>query len=128
MLTPGEFVIRKDAAAAIGMPMLERLNKADKSVIADMGSKVQRFAAGGLVRSPLAVAPKSSRPELFRPKMAGDVIPNNQIGAATQGAGPTRVVNVTNNNTVQSMDPVRSAVEIVRRSEAQARDAEFLWG
>jgi len=128
MLTPGEFVIRKDAAAAIGMPMLERLNKADKSVIADMGAKVQRFAAGGLVRSPLAVAPKSSRPELFRPKMAGDVIPNNQIGAATQGAGPTRVVNVTNNNTVQSMDPVRSAVEIVRRSEAQARDAEFLWG
>lgn len=63
MLTPGEFVIRKDAAAAIGMPMLQRLNKGDKSVIADMGAQVQRFATGGMVESSPTVS------QVYRPTM-----------------------------------------------------------
>jgi len=63
MLTPGEYVIRKDAAAAIGMPMLERLNKGDKSVVADMGAQVQRFATGGMVESSPTVS------QVYRPTM-----------------------------------------------------------
>jgi hypothetical protein len=63
MLTPGEYVIQKSAAQAIGLPMLERLNKGDKSVIADMGAQVQRFANGGMVEaSPVA-------PQVYRPTM-----------------------------------------------------------
>ena len=63
MLTPGEYVIRKDAAAAIGLPMLERLNKGDKSVVADMGAQVQRFATGGMVESSPTVS------QVYRPTM-----------------------------------------------------------
>jgi hypothetical protein len=101
MLTPGEYVIRKDAAAAIGMPMLERLNKGDKSVIADMGAKVQRFANGGMVEGL-----GKNGPELFRPKMAGDVIPNNQIGAATsseQSSGGNVYIDTVNTNSVEEL-------------------------
>ena len=63
LATPGEYVIQKSAAQAIGLPMLERLNKGDKSVIADMGASVQRFANGGMVEaSPVA-------PQVYRPTM-----------------------------------------------------------
>ncbi len=62
-------------------------------------------------------------PEVFRPKVAGDIIPNHQLGAATQGAGPTTIREGHTFN-IQSTDPVRTALEVVRRE----RDAEFLWG
>lgn len=121
LATPGEFVIQKSAAQAIGLPMLERLNKADKSVIADMGAKVQRFANGGmalknagaafrekggpLAAGQLAVVGENG-PELFRPKMAGDVIPNNQIGAATsseQSSGGNVYIDTVNTNSVEEL-------------------------
>jgi TP901 family phage tail tape measure protein len=47
LLTPGEFVIRKDAAKAIGSNRLKKLNQADKF---GMGGKVQRYARGGFVQ------------------------------------------------------------------------------
>ena len=50
LLTPGEFVINKQAAARIGSADLNRLNKADKVQGFNKGGPVgfvQRFAAGG---------------------------------------------------------------------------------
>ncbi|MHA2402195.1 MAG: hypothetical protein ACXADH_04325, partial [Candidatus Kariarchaeaceae archaeon] len=47
LLTPGEFVIKKDAAKAIGSSRLNRLNKADKFA---MGGRVEKYAAGGFVQ------------------------------------------------------------------------------
>ncbi len=50
LLTPGEFVINKKAAAKIGSSQLNRLNKADKIQGYNKGGSVgfvQRFAAGG---------------------------------------------------------------------------------
>ena len=108
LATPGEFVIQKSAAQAIGLPMLERLNKADKSVIADMGAKVQRFANGGMVEGlgKISAAVAAGEDLYLRPKMAGDVIPNNQIGAATsseQSSGGNVYIDTVNTNSVEEL-------------------------
>jgi hypothetical protein len=47
LLTPGEFVIRKEAADRIGSASLHRLNHADKIQGFNRGGSVQRFATGG---------------------------------------------------------------------------------
>ena len=52
LLTPGEFVINKKAAQKIGIPRLNRLNKADKIQGYNKGGFVQRFAAGGQANDP----------------------------------------------------------------------------
>lgn len=88
MLTPGEYVIRKDAAAAIGLPMLERLNKADKSVIADMGAQAQRFANGGMVKaSPVA-------PQVYRPTMTYVDAGDGAVAASAQAQSGGNVFNI----------------------------------
>lgn len=52
MLTPGEFVIRKDAVRALGLDKLHKLNHADRA-------PVRFFAAGGYVDSEGVPAPPS---------------------------------------------------------------------
>lgn len=64
MLTPGEFVIRKDAASAIGVQGLQKLNQADSI-------PTQQFAKGGSVLSAedlfsFVGAPSASRPGVGR--------------------------------------------------------------
>lgn len=57
LLTPGEFVINKKAAARIGSANLNKMNKADKISGFNKGGPVgmvQRFAAGGGVQDVLA--------------------------------------------------------------------------
>ena len=54
LLTPGEFVINKDAASRIGASKLNQLNKADKIAGFNKGGpvgRVQKFAAGGNVEN-----------------------------------------------------------------------------
>ncbi len=48
MLTPGEFVLRRDAVRAIGLAELTRLNSLDASIIGSL-RQVLAFADGGLV-------------------------------------------------------------------------------
>lgn len=47
MLTPGEFVINKDAANKIGLSTLHKLNNADKIQGFNKGGSVSYFASGG---------------------------------------------------------------------------------
>jgi TP901 family phage tail tape measure protein len=49
LLTPGEFVINKKAASALGASRLGQLNKADKIQGFNKGGAVQRLARGGSV-------------------------------------------------------------------------------
>lgn len=64
MLMPGEFVIRKKAAAAIGIDNLDRLNRADS---------LPRFATGGPVGKVAALAPTLAARDLPRSDN-GDVV------------------------------------------------------
>jgi TP901 family phage tail tape measure protein len=60
LLTPGEFVINKDAARSIGLGGLHQLNRADKVQKFAKGGAVQGFAGGGLVNAAgagLVIAP-----------------------------------------------------------------------
>jgi len=60
LLTPGEFVINKDAARSIGLGGLHQLNRADKVQKFAKGGAVQGFAGGGLVNgvgAALAILP-----------------------------------------------------------------------
>ena len=59
MLTPGEFVINKQAAASLGPSTLRQLNNADKVQKYAAGGHVQRFAAGG---SPTSLGSVASNP------------------------------------------------------------------
>lgn len=47
LLTPGEFVVNKDAARAIGLSELHRMNKADKVQGFAKGGSVRKYAGGG---------------------------------------------------------------------------------
>ena len=51
LLTPGEFVINKNAASRIGLSRLNQLNHADKLHGFNRGGPVGHFAAGGSVQS-----------------------------------------------------------------------------
>jgi len=52
MLTPGEFVINKNAASRIGLHTLRQMNHADKVQGFAQGGSVQYFAAGDLAQNP----------------------------------------------------------------------------
>lgn len=51
LLTPGEFVLNKDAVSSIGLGELHRMNKADKVKGYAKGGLVQRFNTGGFATS-----------------------------------------------------------------------------
>ena len=55
MLTPGEFVINKEAAKNIGYSKLNKMNKADKIKGYAKGGAVQHFVTGGEVDGPVSV-------------------------------------------------------------------------
>ncbi|MGA1077022.1 MAG: hypothetical protein ACO307_18135, partial [Ilumatobacteraceae bacterium] len=70
-------------------------------------------ATGGPTNPGTAYVVGEKGPELFVPRSAGTVVPNNKLGGT---------VNQTFN--IVSSDPILTAAEVVRRQ----RDAEFLAG
>lgn len=98
MLTPGEFVLRKAAAARIGMPTLHRLNQADKV-------PVQAFADGGSVMNAADLFSLVSPPSFARP-MVGRAVQERLAAAVASGGDTTNSKSVVfNEGAVKVMNP-----------------------
>jgi hypothetical protein len=94
MLTPGEFVVRKEVVNNVGIGFLERLNNlnASKDVLKQ---KVQGFASGGLVALGRSLASVASGAQLAMPQFA---LANAATAAATNTGS---VLNATPSKTLR---------------------------
>lgn len=121
MLTPGEFVIRKAAAKALGVERLQNLNHID------------HYATGGVVlppRNPYMPVIQSSGGHWMttgpvgRYGLVNPFLDNNRVttGPVKQGVGPVTNINTTINNPVAERSTA-SVNQMLRRRAALGNNA-----
>jgi TP901 family phage tail tape measure protein len=106
-LTPGEYVLRKDAVDALGTDLLDELNKSGKSSLPDLGINPQDKPVGAHASMPM----KAYAHEL--PGMYGDHLPKG--ASAFASAMPDHTVQVFDRNILGLYDKENQALRAGKR-------------